>query len=171
MQNNHHFRSTTWRQLYLWLGLLLLLLLLPACGQLAPGWGPLLDNVTVAPDLITPNADGSDDVTQITYSLRRTASVSIYFTNSAGEQYYFRQERRRSRWCRRNSGPTFTLRPLLGFGGRRLIFRYTPRLRVLNTSRAILATGPMLTTVVCCRGGIRPGHRATVAVSGMAPAA
>ena len=96
MQNNHHFRSTTWRQLYLWLGLLLLLLLLPACGQLAPGWGPLLDNVTVAPDLITPNADGSDDVTQITYSLRRTASVSIYFTNSAGEQYYFRQERRRS---------------------------------------------------------------------------
>lgn len=94
MQNNHYFRSTT--RLWLGLGLLLVVLLLPACGQLDPGWGTLLYNVTVTPDAITPNADGNADVTQIAYSLRRSASVSIYFTNGAGEHYYFRQERRRS---------------------------------------------------------------------------
>ncbi|MCE7988609.1 MAG: hypothetical protein DYG89_46225 [Caldilinea sp. CFX5] len=96
MQNNYYFRSTPRQRLCLGLGLLLVVLLLPACGQLDPGWGALLYNVTVAPDAITPNADGNDDVTQITYSLRRAARVSIYFTNSAGERYYFRQERRRS---------------------------------------------------------------------------
>ena len=92
MQNHHTFRS----MFRLRLGLLLLLLLLSACGQLEPGWGSLLYNVSVTPDAITPNADGNADVTQISYSLRRTASVSIYFTSNTGEQYYFRQERRRS---------------------------------------------------------------------------
>lgn len=78
------------------LGMVMTLFLLPACGQLELAWGPVLHNVTVTPDAITPNADGIQDVTQISYSLRRAADVSIYFTNAAGERYYFRQERRRA---------------------------------------------------------------------------
>jgi hypothetical protein len=77
--------------------LLLLLLLLTGCGQLNFAWGPVLHNVTVSPDAITPNADGQSDVTRISYSLRRSADVSITFTDAAGATYYFRQERRRAR--------------------------------------------------------------------------
>ncbi|MEZ4729457.1 MAG: hypothetical protein R3E79_20190 [Caldilineaceae bacterium] len=62
------------------LGFLITLLLSPACGQLDLAWGPLLYAVDVTPDAITPNADGDQDVTQISYRLRRAAAVSIYFT-------------------------------------------------------------------------------------------
>jgi hypothetical protein len=58
--------------------------------------GPLLHSVIVSPDAISPNADGLQDVTEIHYSLRRSAAVSIYFEDAAGDRYYFRQERRRS---------------------------------------------------------------------------
>lgn len=67
-----------------------------ACGQLDLGYGPLLTDVAVQPDSISPNADGETDVTEIRYSLSRSAHVSIYFENQAGERFYFRQERRRS---------------------------------------------------------------------------
>jgi len=73
-----------------------MLFLVAACGQLDLPWGPLLYAVTVAPDSITPNADGVQDVTQISYSLRRSAAVTIDFTNAAGTRFYFRQERRRA---------------------------------------------------------------------------
>ena len=86
-----HHRAA--RLFYLCLGPLLLL---AGCGQLNLDWGPLLYDVNVTPTLITPNADGDSDVTQFSYSLRRSATVSIYFTNAAGENYYFRQERRRA---------------------------------------------------------------------------
>lgn len=79
------------------LGLLLAGLgLLSGCGQLDLAVGPLLHNVLVSPDFITPNADGNQDVTEIHYSLRRAAQVSIYFDNEAGERHYFREARRRS---------------------------------------------------------------------------
>jgi len=57
---------------------------------------PLLNDVSVSPDTISPNADGSDDATNIEYKLSRNAQVSIYFENAAGERFYFRQERPRS---------------------------------------------------------------------------
>ncbi len=71
-------------------------MLLAGCGRLDLSFGPLLSNVTVAPDLISPNADGDTDATAIHYSLSRSADVSIYFENAAGERFYFRQDRRRS---------------------------------------------------------------------------
>jgi hypothetical protein len=74
----------------------LLLLLLGGCGQLDLAVGPLLYDVRVTPDMISPNADGDQDVTDIFYSLRRTAEVSIYFDDAAGERSYFRRQRRRS---------------------------------------------------------------------------
>ncbi|GIV76901.1 MAG: hypothetical protein KatS3mg050_1295 [Litorilinea sp.] len=84
------------RSLALVLLLAWLLVLLGGCGQLDLSMGPLLYDVRVAPDFITPNADGNQDVTEIRYSLRRSATVSIYFENEAGQRFYFRQERRRS---------------------------------------------------------------------------
>jgi hypothetical protein len=71
-------------------------LLLAGCGQLAFTGGPLLHDVTFSKQQITPNADGVDDATEIRYSLRRPASVTISFENEAGDAYYFREARRRA---------------------------------------------------------------------------
>ena len=57
---------------------------------------PLLSDVSVTPAVISPNADGTDDATNIAYKLSRNASVSIYFVSSSGDKFYFRQDRRRS---------------------------------------------------------------------------
>jgi len=71
--------------------LLLLCLRLGSC-QLRP----LLNDVALTPDVISPNADGTDDVTNIEYTLSRNAHVSIYFENAGGERFYFRRDRPRS---------------------------------------------------------------------------
>jgi len=57
---------------------------------------PLLYEVSVSPAVISPNADGTDDVTHIAYKLSRNAAVSIYFESADGQRFYFRQERSRS---------------------------------------------------------------------------
>ncbi|MBP7963590.1 MAG: hypothetical protein KBG20_14530 [Caldilineaceae bacterium] len=72
------------------------LFVLAACGDLDLAFGPVLTNVTVSPDQISPNADGTTDATEIRYSLARSADVSIFFENAAGARTYFRKERRRS---------------------------------------------------------------------------
>jgi hypothetical protein len=71
--------------------LFLSLLILPACAA-----RPLLYDVSVRPDVITPNADGLEDVARIAYKLSRSANLSIYLVDEAGERHYFRQDRRRS---------------------------------------------------------------------------
>ena len=76
--------------------LLAFMWLLTSCGQLDIAVGPLLHDVQVAPDAISPNADGNQDVTEIRYSLRRPAAVSISFENDVGERHFFRRARRRS---------------------------------------------------------------------------
>jgi hypothetical protein len=57
---------------------------------------PLLHDVSVSPDVISPNADGADDATNIAYKLSRNADLSIYFENASGERFYFREGRNRS---------------------------------------------------------------------------
>lgn len=57
---------------------------------------PLLSDVAVTPDAISPNADGRDDVTLIKYRIGRVADVSIYFTDAAGQRLSFRDGERRS---------------------------------------------------------------------------
>jgi hypothetical protein len=57
---------------------------------------PLLYDVSVQPEVITPNADGLEDVTRIAYKLSRNADLSIYLLDEEGERHYFRQNRRRS---------------------------------------------------------------------------
>ena len=71
-------------------------LLLASCGRLNISIGPLLRDVTVAPDQISPNADGDTDVTEIRYKLSRSAYISIFFEDEEGDQFYFRKDRRRS---------------------------------------------------------------------------
>ncbi len=70
----------------------LVIIFLPACSG-----GSLLNDVAVAPQAITPNADGIEDVARISYSLNGSADLSIYFLDEAGNRYYFRDSRRRSR--------------------------------------------------------------------------
>lgn len=60
------------------------------------GFGPLLSNVSLQPAIISPNADGSDDATNIRYSLARTAQVSIFLEDQAGNRHYFRRDQLRS---------------------------------------------------------------------------
>ncbi|MDQ7029430.1 MAG: hypothetical protein Q9O62_06440 [Ardenticatenia bacterium] len=67
---------------------------LSACG-LALG-KPLLYDVRVEPTTITPNADGTDDVTVIRYAIGRSALVSIYLEDQQGQRHYWRKEKRRA---------------------------------------------------------------------------
>ena len=69
----------------------LMLLSLSACGP-----RELLSNASFAPDTISPNADGSVDVTRVHYELGRNASVSIYLESGDGQRHYFRQAQPRS---------------------------------------------------------------------------
>jgi hypothetical protein len=76
--------------------LLLLLALAMAGCTVVEAMRPLLSDASVAPAVISPDADGQDDVTLIRYRLGRNARVSIYFTDQAGQRHYFRRERDRS---------------------------------------------------------------------------
>ncbi|MFC2029288.1 hypothetical protein ACFLWA_01000 [Chloroflexota bacterium] len=57
---------------------------------------PMLSEVSVSPEAISPNADGADDATNISYRLSRNATLSIYYEDPAGKRYYFRRDRPRS---------------------------------------------------------------------------
>ncbi len=65
--------------------LLLAALTLTACGQ-----KPLLENVTLSPGVISPNADGKDDVARLSFQLNRSARISITFEDALGRNYVFR---------------------------------------------------------------------------------
>ena len=68
----------------------LLLFLLAACNN-----GRIITNASVVPATISPNADGADDITRISYSIRRPSDVSIYFVDKDGQKHYFRDDRHR----------------------------------------------------------------------------
>ncbi len=56
---------------------------------------PLLYDVTIRPDVISPNADGEDDVARISYKLSRKAGLSIYLVDAGGHKHYFRKDKSR----------------------------------------------------------------------------
>jgi len=74
----------------------LLTILIAACGDLDLSAGTLLYDAGFSHQVISPNADGVDDATEIAYSLRRPADISIFVENADGERHYFRQNQRRS---------------------------------------------------------------------------
>jgi len=55
-----------------------------------------LTEVSIHPDVISPNADGKDDVAEIKYTIKRQATLAIYLVDEAGEKHYFRRNLRRS---------------------------------------------------------------------------
>jgi hypothetical protein len=50
---------------------------------------PLIENLVVSPDTISPNGDAIDDITEITYQLPVTATVDIIFTGPNGITFPF----------------------------------------------------------------------------------
>lgn len=56
---------------------------------------PLLSNATFESETISPNADGQDDITYITYTLARPAQVSITLEREDGARFVFRENERR----------------------------------------------------------------------------
>ena len=72
--------------------LVAILLVGVALGPTACGPKPLLSDVSFNKDLITPNADGDEDVVLVTFDLARSADISIYFEDAAGERFYFRKD-------------------------------------------------------------------------------
>lgn len=73
------------------IGLALTSLLVTSCAGRS-----LLTDVSLNPQTITPNADGLEDVTRISYHLDGSANLSIYFLDSENNRRYFRHNRRRS---------------------------------------------------------------------------
>jgi hypothetical protein len=71
--------------------LLIAALVLSACDS-----RELLSRASLAPDTISPNADGTQDATSIHYELGRKANVSIYLQDTAGQRYYFRNNQPRT---------------------------------------------------------------------------
>jgi hypothetical protein len=58
---------------------------------------PLLVSAGLSLSKITPNGDGSNDATEVSYSLSRNARVTIAFTNKAsGTRYIFREAEERA---------------------------------------------------------------------------
>lgn len=53
---------------------------------------PLITYAEFSLDEITPNADGEDDITTLTYGLSGNAQVSLALESPGGDVYYFRQD-------------------------------------------------------------------------------
>lgn len=56
----------------------------------------LIIEADFSPEIITPNADGSDDVTVFSYSLSRNARVSLTFEDEDGRVFSFRRDELRA---------------------------------------------------------------------------
>jgi len=70
----------------------LLVLCLVALTLAGCGSKPLIYDVLIQPDVISPNADGTADVARIGYNLSRHACVSVYFLDEQGDRHVFRSE-------------------------------------------------------------------------------
>ncbi|TKJ29211.1 MAG: hypothetical protein CEE40_09225 [Chloroflexi bacterium B3_Chlor] len=60
------------------------------------GGRPLVYDVDVQPRVISPNADGVDDVARVTYKISRQCRLYIYFVDAEGTEYRYRDGNRRS---------------------------------------------------------------------------
>lgn len=76
--------------------LVVAVLLTAAVAMLLRPSSALFTASAVEPSVISPNADGSDDVTMVSYSLSRAASVTILFEHMDGRQFVFREDEART---------------------------------------------------------------------------
>lgn len=91
--SRYFMRFPIW--LTIFVALVITALVLVAAWVLLNPSGPPLANASISLETITPNADRRAESTRFTYVLRRPATVSIYFTNAAGDRFYFRREKPR----------------------------------------------------------------------------
>ena len=54
-------------------------------------FGPPLSNLRVEPATFSPNADGKDDITRISYQISKRSTIDLYFEGTDGQRHYFRQ--------------------------------------------------------------------------------
>ena len=52
--------------------------------------------VTVSPVVISPNADGREDVARIQYTVSGQANISIFLTDASGKRYNLRSNEQRA---------------------------------------------------------------------------
>jgi len=76
---------------------MLLVLCLAALTLAGCSSKPLVYDLLIRPDVISPNADGIADVARITYRLSRHARISMYFVDEQGNRHAFRSEASRPR--------------------------------------------------------------------------
>ncbi len=60
---------------------------LAALALAACGGGPAISNIEVKPAVISPNADGKEDLARIAYTVDQTVQLSIYLLDGAGKRY------------------------------------------------------------------------------------
>lgn len=77
--------------------LVLLAVILMAAYLVSRPSGPAIIDAKFGSQSISPNADGDDDITIVSYRVRREVTLSIYFEDTAGERYYFRRDEIRTR--------------------------------------------------------------------------
>jgi len=58
---------------------------------------PVIAEAKFGTQTLSPNADGKNDITTVSYRLRREATLSIYFEDADGQRYYFRRDEIRAR--------------------------------------------------------------------------
>ena len=75
----------------IWSFLCLMGMLLYGCGS-----GALLSEIEISPDVISPNADGDDDVAAIRYLISENVDLSIYLLDADGNRHDFRTNVRRT---------------------------------------------------------------------------
>jgi hypothetical protein len=56
----------------------------------------LVHDVEVQPAVLSPNADGVDDVARISYKVSRACQVYVYFVDEEGQQHFFRDGNKRA---------------------------------------------------------------------------
>jgi len=71
-----------------------LLLMIAAIGCQSKSF---LHDISIRPPIISPNADGTDDIAEIKYTLSRQAFIDIYLLNDQGERFVLRDHKRRSK--------------------------------------------------------------------------
>jgi uncharacterized repeat protein (TIGR01451 family) len=56
---------------------------------------PTISDLKVDPPTFSPNADGKDDITRISYTISQGMDIDLYFVGPDGQKHYFRQGERR----------------------------------------------------------------------------
>ena len=69
-------------------------MILAACAAMTAcnlNLGPTVYDLQIIPPVFSPNADGVEDITRISYKISRRATIDLYFEDAQGRRHSFRQ--------------------------------------------------------------------------------